>query len=206
MAMSWTDQEIAAVNATLIPKGRQRQRPVELPQSPHGTLPNGVADFRQFPLTCASMVIISNADFTKSRSPINDYGVDQSIKLTWVKCDRVVFDRARVFHRIDGRFDNCSFQRIGTDHCGLVGTFVDCDFTGTSFRNAHLVANFVRCKFHKCNMKVASWGSSFEDCEFEGASIDPLFADVRDVALSATRVTFVVLTHKVHPGETRHIR
>jgi hypothetical protein len=54
-------------------------------------------------------------------------------------------------------------------------------------------------------MKVASWGSSFEDCEFEGAMIGSTFHDVREVALSADRVTFVVLTHKVHPGETRHI-
>lgn len=54
-------------------------------------------------------------------------------------------------------------------------------------------------------MKVASWGSSFEDCEFAGAKIDKLFEDVRDVALSADAVTFVVLTGKVHVGETRHI-
>ena len=203
--MSWTDEEISAVNSTLIPEGRQRQRPVDLPPSPHGLLPNGALDYRQFPLTRASGVIISIADFTGSRSPKNEYGVDQSIMLTWVQCDRAVFDRVRVFHRIDGRFNNCSFQRIGTDRCGLVGTFTDCDFTGTSVRNAHLVANFVRCRFHGCNMKVASWGSSFENCEFEGASIDSLFADVRDVALSAQKVTFVVLSGKVHVGETRHI-
>jgi len=203
--MNWTNEEINSVNSVLIPKGRQRQNPVELSQSPHGILPNGTADFRQFPLTRASGVIISNADFANSRSPENEYGVDQSIMLTWVKCERVLFDRARVFHRIDGRFDNCSFQRIGTDHCGFVGTFTDCDFTGTSFRNAHLVANFVRCRFHDCKMKVGSWGSSFENCEFVGASIDPLFADVRDIALSSDKVTFVVLTGKVHAGETRHI-
>ncbi len=203
--MNWTDEEITAVNSTLIPKGRERQRPVDLPSSPHGTLPNGAADFRQFPLTIAKSVVISNVDFSMSRSLANEYGVDQSIMLTWVKCDYVVFDKARVFHRIDGRFDNCSFRRIGTDRCGFVGTFKDCDFTGTSFRNAHLVANFIRCKFHDCNMKVASWGSSFEDCEFAGATIDPMFQDVREVAFSANAVTFVVLTHKVHPGETRHI-
>ena len=203
--MNWTDEEITAVNSTLIPKGRERQRPVELPPSPHGTTPNKAADFRGFPLTRASGVVISNADFSKSRSPANEYGVDQSIMLTWVTCEHVVFDRARVFHRIDGRFGNCSFRRIGTDSCGFVGTFSDCDFSGTSFRNAHLVANFIRCKFHDCNMKVASWGSSFEDCEFAGATIDPLFEDVREVAFSADAVTFVVLTHKVHPGETRQI-
>lgn len=203
--MNWSDEEITAVNSTLIPKGRTRQRSVDLPPSPHGSTPDGAADYRGFPLTCASGVIVCNADFTKSRSPANEYGVDQSIMLTWVKCDRVVFDMARVFHRIDGRFENCSFQRIGTDHCGFVGTFVDCDFTGTSFRNAHLVANFIRCKFHNCKMKVASWGSSFENCEFAGATIDPLFKDVRDVVVSADAVTFVVLANKVHPGETRHI-
>lgn len=203
--MNWTDEEITAVNSTLIPKGRERQHPVELQPSPHGITPNGAADYRQFPLTRATSVVISNADFTKSRSPTNPYGVDQSIMLTGVKCDHVVFDRARVFHRIDGRFDNCSFQRIGTDHCGFVGTFTDCDFTGTSFRNAHLVANFIRCKFHACNMKVASWGSSFEDCEFAGATITRLFEDVRNVAFSADAVTLVVLTGKVHVGETRHI-
>lgn len=54
-------------------------------------------------------------------------------------------------------------------------------------------------------MKVASWGSSFEDCEFAGAKIDKLFEDVRDVALSADAVTFVVLSGKVHVGQTRHI-
>lgn len=205
MAMNWNDEEVTAVNSMLIPKGRQRQHQMDLPPSPHGTLPNGTADFRQFPLTRASGIVISNADFTKSRSPANEYGVDQSIMLTWVKCDRVIFDRARVFHSIDGRFDNCSFLRIGTDRCGFVGTFTDCDFSGTSFRNAHLVANFTRCKFHDCNMKVASWGSSFEDCEFAGATIDQLFEDVRDVAFSADAVTFVVLTGKVHAGETRHI-
>jgi uncharacterized protein YjbI with pentapeptide repeats len=205
MAMNWTDEEITAVNSTLIPKGREGQRPVELQPSPHGSTPDGAADYQGFPLTRASGVIISNADFSKSRSPANEYGVDQSIMLTWVRCDDVVFDRARVFHRIDGRFYNCSFRRIGTDRCGFVGTFTDCDFSGTSFRNAHLVANFIRCKFHDCNMKVASWGSSFEDCEFAGANIDKLFQDVRDVALSENAVTFVVLTGKVHVGETRHI-
>ncbi|NLS97190.1 MAG: hypothetical protein GXX96_34055 [Planctomycetaceae bacterium] len=56
------------------------------------------------------------------------------------------------------------------------------------------------------DMKVASWGSSFDDCQFAGATIDRLFQDVRDVALSADTVTFVVLTGKVHAGETRHIR
>lgn len=203
--MKWTDEEITAVNSTLIPKGRKRQRPVELQPSPHGLTKDGAADYRGFPLTCASGVIVSSADFSTSRSPANEYGIDQSIMLAWVTCDHVVFDRARVFHRIDGRFSNCSFQRIGTDRCGFVGTFTDCDFSGTSFRNAHLVANFIRCKFHDCNMKVASWGSSFEDCEFAGAKIDKLFEDVRDVALSADAVTFVVLTGKVHVGETRHI-
>jgi hypothetical protein len=54
-------------------------------------------------------------------------------------------------------------------------------------------------------MKVASWGSSFADCEFAGATIDPLFSDVRSAALSADAVTFVVLTGKVLVGETRHI-
>jgi len=112
---------------------------------------------------------------------------------------------ARVFHRIDGRFDKCSFRKIGTDNCSLVGTFTDCDFSETSFRNSHLLANFIRCKFHDCNMKVASWGSSFEDCEFAGAKIDEVFGDVRDVAFSADVVTFVVLSGKVHVGETRHI-
>lgn len=205
MAVTWTDEHISEVNSTLIPRGRQRQRPVQLPPSPHGTLPDGAADFRQFPLTCASGVVISHANFTKARSPVNEYGVDQAIMLTWVKCDHVHFDRARVFHRIDGRFENCSFQRVGTEQCGLVGTFIDCDFSRTSFRNAHLVANFVRCRFHWCNMKVASWGSSFEDCEFTGATMDPLFDDVRDVALSSDKVTFVVLNSKVHEGENRHI-
>ncbi len=65
--------------------------------------------------------------------------------------------------------------------------------------------NFVRCKFHDCNMKVASWGSSFESCEFAGATIDPLFEDVCNAAFSANVVTFVVLTSRVHVGETRHI-
>jgi hypothetical protein len=46
---------------------------------------------------------------------------------------------------------------------------------------------------------------SFEDCEFADATIDPLFKDVSDVAFSTDAVTFVVLTNKVHPGETRHI-
>ncbi len=203
--MNWTADEIVAVNSTLIPKSRHRQKPVELQPSPHGTTQKGAADYREFPLKRASGVIISNADFSKARSPSNEYGVDQSIMLTWVSCDSVVFDRARVFHQIGGKFDNCSFRRIGTDQCGLVGTFKDCDFSGTSFRNAHLCANFIRCKFHKCNLKVASWGSSFEDCEFAGSAIDPIFQDVSDVALSADVVTFVVLTGKVHAGETRHI-
>ncbi|MBB3210709.1 hypothetical protein FHS27_006557 [Rhodopirellula rubra] len=205
MAMNWTDEEITAVNSTLIPKGKGRQRPVDLPSSPHGMTPDDAADYREFPLTRASGVVMSNADFGKSRSPANDFGVDQLIMLTWVQCDQVAFDRARVFHRIDGRFDKCSFRRIGTGNCSFVGTFTDCDFSGTSFRNAHLVANFIRCKFHDCNMKVASWGSSFEDCKFAGATIDPLFGDVRDAALSADAVTFVVLTGKVLVGETRHI-
>ena len=205
MATNWTDEEINAVNSTLIPKGRERPRPVALPTSPHGMTENGAADYRGFPLTRASGVILSHADFSKSRSPNNEHGVDQSIMLSWVTCDRVIFDGARVFHRVNGRFDNCSFQRIGTDHCGFGGIFVDCDFTGASLGNAHLAANFVRCKFHNCKMKVASWGSSFEDCEFAGASIDHLFADVRDVAQSSDRVTFVVLSGKVHSGETRHI-
>ncbi|MBI1249791.1 hypothetical protein GC197_18345 [bacterium] len=205
MAMNWTDEEIAAVNSTLIPKGKGRQHPVDLPSSPHGTTPDDAADYRGFPLCRASGVVMSNADFGKSRSPANEYGVDQSIMLTWVRCDKVVFDGARVFHRIDGRFDKCSFRRIGTDNCSFVGTFTDCEFSGTSLRNAHLLANFIRCKFHDCNMKVASWGSSFEDCGFAGAKIDELFGDVRDVAFSADTVTFVVLSGKVHVGETRHI-
>jgi hypothetical protein len=203
--MNWTDEEITAVNSTLIPKGKTRQHPVDLPSSPRGTTPDDAADYRGFPLTRAVGVAMSNADFGKSRSPKNEYGVDQSIMLTWVQCDSVTFDRARVFHRIDGRFANCSFRKIGTGNCSFVGTFTDCDFSGTSFRNAHLVANFIRCKFHECNMKVASWGSSFEGCEFAGAKIDDLFEDVRDVALSADAVTFVVLSGKVQVGETRHI-
>jgi uncharacterized protein YjbI with pentapeptide repeats len=203
--MSWTDEEIAAVNLVLNPSGRSRQRQVELRESPRGTLPNGALDFREFPLTTASSVIISNADFTESRSPKNDFGVEESIQFSWLTCDGVIFDRARPFHRISGQFTNCSFQRIGTDRGGIGGKFVDCDFTGASFRNVHLSANFIRCKFHDCNLKVASWGSSFEDCEFAGASIGRSFAHVAEVALSAERVTFVVVSGKVRPGETRHI-
>src|SRR5688572_3034501 len=116
--MTWTEEEITSVNSILIPKGRERQRPVELPPSPHGITSNGAADYREFPLTCATSVVISCADFTESRSSANRDGIDQ-IMLTYVQCAHVVFDRARVFHRIDGRFDNCSFQRIGTDRCGL---------------------------------------------------------------------------------------
>jgi hypothetical protein len=205
MATNWTHEEIAAVNSTLIRKGRERRRPVALPPSPHGVTESGAADYRGFPLTRACGVIVSNADFSKARSPDNEYGVDQAITLTWVTGDGVNFDGARVFHMINGRFANCSFRRIGSDRCGFVGTFTDCDFTGTSFRNAHLVANFLRCRFHDCKMKVASWGSSFEDCEFAGASIDHVFANVRDVAQSSDRVTFVVLGGKVHAGETRYI-
>lgn len=204
-AMNWTNEEISSVNSTLIPKGNERQRPVELPPSPHGLTPDGLADYREFPLTRASAVIFSKADFSKCRSPKNQYGVEQSIMLTWVTCDQVIFDRSRPFHSINGQFSNCSFRRIGTNQCGIVGTYTDCDFSGASFRNAHLVANFVRCKFHDCNMKVASWGSSFESCEFSGATIDPLFEDVRNAAFSADAVTFVVLNSKVHVGETRYI-
>jgi len=205
MATNWTDDETAALNSVWNAKSRNDQGPVAPPPSPHGTLPSGAADFRKFPLTRMSGVAISNADFTGSRSPNNQYGVDQLIMLTWVHCDHVVFDKSRVFHRIDGQFRSCSFRKIGAAGCNFDGTFTDCDFSGTSFRNAGLAANFVRCKFHDCNMKVAGWGSSFEDCEFQGATIDPIFEDVRDAALSADRVTFCVLTHKVHVGETRHI-
>jgi len=203
--MNWNKEEIEAVNATLTPSGRGRSRPVVLPMSPHGATETGAADYRGFPLTRASSVIVSDADFSKSRSPENEYGVDQCIMLAWVTCNRVVFDQARVFHQIIGQFSNCSFRRIGTDKCGIGGTYTDCDFSGTSFRNAHLAANFIRCKFHGCNMKVASWGSSFEACEFAGATIDPLFEDVRNATLSADAVTFVALGGKVRMGETRHI-
>lgn len=200
----WTNEQIDSVNAVLIPKGRH-QRQVELPPSPHGTLPNGLADFRRFPLTRAAGIIIADADFSQARSPLNEYGVDESIHLTWMKCDRVTFDQARSFHCLNGRFESCSFRRIGTDHCSFTGRYFDCDFSGTSFRTAHLSANFVRCKFHDCRMKLASWGSSFEDCEFAGATIDDVFADIRDVALAASQVTFVVVSGKPRPGETRHI-
>jgi uncharacterized protein YjbI with pentapeptide repeats len=93
---------------------------------------------------------------------------------------------------------------VGTSNCALVGTFRDCDFGGTSFRNAHFGANFVRCRFHDCNLTLAGWRSSFDQCEFAGAKIDSLFADIRDVAMSADRVTFAVVGSSVFPGETRH--
>ncbi len=203
--MNWTCEEINAVNSVLIPKERVRQRPLSMLPSPHGRTASGAEDFRGFPLTRATSVIVSNADFSKSRSPKNEYGVDQSIILTWVSCKNVNFDGARVFHRINGQFDCCSFINIGTEQCGFSGTFTDCDFSGTSFRNAHLIANFVRCKFHDCKMKAASWGSSFADCEFTGASIDHLFTEIRDITQSSERVTFVVLNGKILAGETRHI-
>jgi len=177
---------------------------VPIPPSPHGLLPDGRVNFRGFPLNVAAAVVIESADFTGARSPKNEYGADLLIMLAGVKCTDVIFDRARVFHSIDGTFDHCSFKKIGTAGCGLTGTFRDCDFSGTSFRKAHLIGNFIRCRFHDCNLRLASWGSSFSECEFAGSTIDDIFADIREIAMSAPVVTFAVVSGKVKPGETRH--
>ena len=203
MAQDWNPPETDAVNATLIPRKRRMER-IALGTSPRDSLSTGYADFRHFPLTRAVFISIRKADFSHARSPKNQHGVDQGISLSSITCTDVIFDRARVFHTLDGQFTDCSFKGVGTERCGVTGTFTDCDFTGTSFRNAHFKANFVRCRFIDCNLHLASWPSSFEDCEFSGARIDDIFSDIREVATASERVTFAVVGSSVFPGETRH--
>ena len=205
MKYDWPDDEVNSIRSVVIPKKSLIRDRVPLPESPSGTLDDGRSDFRGFPLSTMASVNIDSANFSFCRSPINEYGVDQLIMLTNVQCNNVIFDRSRVFHRIDGNFSRCSFQKIGTSQSSLVGTFSECDFTGTSFRNAHFVANFRNCNFSNCNLNLASWGSSFEECSFTGSKIHDLFADVRDVAMSSELVTFCVVGDTVKPGETRHI-
>lgn len=201
----WSDDDIASIRAVATPQKDLIRNRVELPESPHGSLPSGHSDFRGFPASIIASVKIESADFSQCRSPDNEFGVDEGINLTNVHCTDVRFDRSRVFHRIGGTFRRCSFLRIGTDRCIVTGTFEECDFTGTSFRNAHLSANFIRCHFENCNLNLASWGSSFEACSFEGSKINKLFSDVRDFTLSSQYVTFCMVSGKLKPNETRHV-
>jgi hypothetical protein len=201
MVDAWAASEAASVEAALLLKRGATRQAMAMPASPRGTLPNGLADFRGFPLTEATSVSIADADFTAARAPKNQFGVEQAIQFQDVVADRSVFDRAGKFHRLNGRFANCSFRKITTKSCSVSGAFTDCDFSGSNFKGAHFNARFIRCRFHDCNLHLASWPSTFEDCEFKGAGIHEIFADVRDAALADDRVTFTVTMSKVILGK-----
>ena len=188
MREAWSDADVEQVNASLL-RPRHAAHPAP---SPRGVAPSGLADFHGFPLTRMEGVHIADADFTAARPPKNAFGVAQSVHVLDVTADRVVFDRAGPFHRLHGAFSACTFRRISTRHGSLVGSFSDCDFTGANFNGAHFAARFLRCRFVDCRMHLASWGGEFDDCEFAGSSIHEIFHDIRDLALAAERVSFVV--------------
>lgn len=146
MATEWTTTDMASVQAILMPKNGRRDR-VRLPESPRGSLSSGLTDFRGFPLHVVNSVEINDADFSRARSPNNEHGVEQAISLISVKCSRVVFDHARVFHLISGEFAGCSFKKIGTSRCGIAGTFrtvisVELAFVTLILRPTSLGADF----------------------------------------------------------------
>ena len=204
MADKWNAVEIDQVQTAIFLKRGQMRRPAPMPDSPRGSLPGGLADFRGFPLMEVTAVAIADADFTGSRAPKNQFGAEQSIQLMNVIAERSVFDRAGKFHRLDGRFNACRFHKITTRSASISGTFTDCDFSGANFKMAYFSARFIRCRFHSCNLHLAGWPpSSFQDCEFAGSGIHDLFADVRDAALAGERATFSVTVSKVYPGEFR---
>lgn len=201
MAELWNADEAASIAAAIFLKPGVRRDPIPLPASPRGNLPNGMADFRSFPLHEAAWVSMDGADWSGARAPKNRTGAQETIQLRDLNASRCVFDRAGKFHRITGQFTGCSFRKITTMRAHVAGTFTDCDFSGANFRSAHFDARFVRCQFHGCNLHLASWPSTFEDCEFRDADIHPIFQDIRDAAFASDRVTFKVTMSKVIVGD-----
>jgi uncharacterized protein YjbI with pentapeptide repeats len=197
--MDWTLHEIEMVEKAIRPPGKHAPaRP--LPPSPHGTLASGFQDYQGYPLTRLSGVTMESVDFSRARSPKNEYGQDRFILLSFVICENVFFDQAGLFSRIDGTFRNCRFREIRTSGVGLTGTFEGCDFTGANLRRAMLGANFRECHFNGANMRVDGWGASFRNCTFADAKIDDLFADIREFVGSGQPVTFSVLIGGFRPG------
>lgn len=198
--MEWTLGEIEMVEAAIRPPGKHAPaRP--LPPSPHGTLASGLQDYQRYPLTRLLGVTMDSVDFSRARSPKNEYGQDRLISLSWVTCENVSFDFAGLFNAINGTFRSCSFRQIRASGAGLSGTFEACDFTGANLRKALLGANFSECRFNGANMHVGAWGASFRNCTFADVKIHDLFTDIRDFVASGEPVTFSVLTSgAIRPG------
>ena len=203
MVDAWTTAEVEPVLAAILLKRGQSRKPMAMPSSPRGTLPDGLADFRGFPLAEVTLVSITQANLSGARAPKNQFGVQQFIRLTDVTAEQSVFDRAGKFGSLKGKFEACSFRKITATSANIAGTFTDCDFSGANFKQAHFNGRFIRCRFQLCNLHLASWPSSFQDCEFAGAGIHELFADVRASAFAGDRVTFTVTMNRVYPGEFR---
>lgn len=193
MPPAWRPSEMTQAHEALVgpPSGPS-------PASPRGQSPAGLADFRGLPLTRIEGITLTDADFTAARAPRNAFGVAQSAQVRRVLAERVTFDGAGPFYRLEGQFHACTFRRIRTTSCSVTGTFTDCDFTGARFAGAHVDARFVRCRFTDCDLRLASWGGTFEACVFTGSKIHELFSDIRAITSAADPVSFTVTPTGVH--------
>ena len=201
--MEWTADDLQHIQAALAVDSARKWVRRQFPASPHGLTAVGRQDFTTLPFSGARNADIIDADFTGARSFKNEHGVDSGIALWSCRCLRVSFDGAGVVQRLDGIFDQCSFNALRTDHCSLVGLFRDCTFTRANLRRAGLVSNFVRCTFDATHLHVDSWGSSFEECRFINCKISPVFKDIAAYVASGQPVTFSLLTSgRIRPGET----
>jgi hypothetical protein len=191
---TWRADERDRLDASLQldPDHMYGQRP--LPASPRAALATGLQDYRGAPLHSLIRFDIVEADFSEARSTRNNAGVDQGITVSACRCRHVRFDGAGPFHLIGGIYDQCSFDRLRTDHCGFTGLYRDCTFKGSNLRRAMLAGDFVRCAFDGANLLVDSWGgASFTSCRFRNCRISALFPDVRAALGSGECVSFSVL-------------
>jgi hypothetical protein len=198
----WTADELTQIGHAIEPNPARRWSRRWFPPSPRGLTSAGLQDYRQLSFEGGSRLDVQDADFSQARSRTNEHGVDIGLSLWSWRSLRVRFDGAGVFHRLDGIFDNCSFDGIKTERCAVVGLFRDCTFSQASLKRAHLESNFVRCRFERTQLHVASW-SSFEDCTFVDCRIHSLFSEVAAFVAGGKPVTFSMLSSgRLRPGET----
>lgn len=162
----WTESQLGEVLAKLeVDRSRKwKRRP--FPSSPRGRTESVLQDFRKFPLQQLASFDIKKVDFSGSRSPKNEHGVDSLIEITSCRCREVNFEGCGEFHQLDGVFDNCCFDNIRAQGCGFTGIFRHCSFRKSDLRKAHLVGDFYYCSFDGADLRVNSWSASFFNCSF----------------------------------------
>lgn len=189
--MKWNPSIVDQFEARLEVDKSRRWKRRRFADSPKGLTPEGLQDFRGFPLRALATFDVELVDFAGVRSPKSPHGVDVPIQISSCRCRRVSFAGGRTFHLLHGIFEDCCFDRIAAAGCGFTGIYRQCSFRGAKLRDAHLVGEFYDCDFEGADLRVASW-ASFQSCGFKDCQIDPLFEEIRLFTQSAARVSFAV--------------